>query len=624
MIEPKRTSARRNRRPTVEGLETRQLLSGTRTILARTGQPINDKDLSRLELQLQNNTPWKERRISYESGGKEVVVTLYGAGSLLVGKEGGTQVDAAGNLHLVFDNTTNASRIIGTVKGHLGRNRVIPLASVRDVDSLPGSTSGEGVDPIGALQLPDFGLVRGGEVNLMGGVLEVNLRSAAADTAFYLKEGVPVEVAGPTSQTIVTGGASVGGITQITAIDTPTTTDASGTTGLQVRIDRIEASPRGVEVDGKRQVLGDPQIYTVDTTPGAAQLLRFNAQTGDLVAARPMPGLTSTSGVPVGLSLDSEQSLVLVGDVNTVYAFDLEMRPVGSFSTAGLAGFTTMTGIGSSATSTVFTSLNGPGYALDVDQSLATGSAVVATTPSGVPFAPIVPQREFLFNGDATGLAGSSTILADGAGHFDTAQPNLFQFGTIGVAPVGPFYTEAGRAAVPSFLTRFQNAGADGLLPNPTVGLGSIDNNLARLTTSVTTGISSIALYSAANVATGTVIPLKGTTAVLSGLSEAAHPELAGASIIDVEGNLKRYVGKQVNGLVLNTRGAVNLISIHTARDSAFVGRPLNHVEFVRRQRVQLISTSRGTNGQVIRGGITIDKNLLRDGPLMLPRKALI
>jgi hypothetical protein len=271
----------------------------------------------------------------------------------------------------------------------------------------------------------------------------------------------------------------------------------------------------------------------------------------------------------------------------------------------------------------VLTTLDGPAYAIDVDRSLATGAAVLATTVDGIPIAPFTPQREFLFNGDAAGLAGSNTIYADGAGHFDTAQPNLFQFGTMALTPAGPLFVESARNAVPGLFSPFQNAGPDGLLANPTLGLGSVDGFLARLVFNPLNGASSIALVSAANAPTGTVLPLRGTSVPLSGLSEAAHPELAGASIIDVEGNLKRFVGKQVNGLVLNTRGAVNLIAVHTARDSAFVGRPLNHVQFVRRIRTQVISTSRGTNGQVVRGGVTIDRNLLRDGPLLLPERGL-
>jgi hypothetical protein len=622
-MEPTR-SDRRRRRPSVEGLEGRQLLSGGKTILAKTGQPINDKDLARLELQLQNDVPWKERRFEYTVGGNHVVVTLYGQGTLLAGKPDGTHVDEAGRLHLVFDNTTNASRIIGAVRGPSGhRTRaVIPLASVRDADSAPGSTSGEGVDPLGALQMTDFGLVRGGRINLAGGVLEVNLREIGPDTALYLKEGVPVVTTGPTTSTIVTGGASVGGITPVVAVNQPTTTDASGTTGLQIRIDRVEASPRGVVVDGRRQALGDPQIYSVDPTPGASRLLRFNAATGELVGQQALPALASTQ-VPVGLALRSARNLVLVGSGTQVLAYDLDLNPVGAFDASNLAGITTLTGIGSSPTRTVLTGLNGLAYAIDVDGSLAAGSAVVATTASGVPVAPFAPQREFLFNGDATGLASSNTVYAGGAGHFDTAQPNLYQFGSMAITPVGPVFVETARNAVPGLLAPFQNAGPDGLLPSPTLGLGSIDGRLARLNFVPGVG-NTVTLSTAANAAVGTVIGLRGVPMPLSGLSESAHPELAGAAVIDVEGNMKRFVGKQVRGLVLNARGSVNLIAAHTVVDSAFVGRPLNHVEFVTRRRTQVISTARGINGQVVRGGVAVDRNLLRDGPLLLPDRGLI
>ncbi|GIW86139.1 MAG: hypothetical protein KatS3mg108_0463 [Isosphaeraceae bacterium] len=617
-------SDRRRRRPSVESLEGRQLLSGGKTILAKTGQPINDKDLARLELQLENDVPWKERRFRYTYNGNDVVVTLYGMGTLLAGKPGGTHVDADGRLHLVFDNTTNASRIIAAVRGPHGRRTrdVIPLASVRDADSPPGSTSGEGVDPIGALQMTDFGLVPGGRINLAGGVLEVNLRQIAADTALYLKEGVPVVTAGRAATTIVTGGASIGGITPVVAVAQQTTVDASGTTGLQIRIDRVLANPQGVVVNGRRQALGNPQIYTVDPTPGASRLLRFDAMTGQLVAQQALPALGSTQ-IPVGLSLRSARNLVLVGDGTQVLAYDLDLNPVGSFDASNLAGITSLTGIGSSPVQTILTSLDGPAYAIDVDQSLASGSAVVATAPNGTPIAPFFPQREFLFNGDASGLAGSNTLYASGAGHFDTAQPNLFQFGSMALTPVGPLFVEAARNAVSGIFSPFQNAGPTGLLPNPTLGLGSIDGLLARLNFVGSVG-NTLTLFTAANAPSGTTILLQGVATPLSGLSESAHPELDGAAIIDVQGNMKRFVGKQVRGLVLNARGSINLIAAHTVVNSAFVGRPLNHVEFVNRRRSQVISTARGINGQVIRGGVTVQKNLLPDGPLMLPERGLV
>lgn len=599
MMQRTRKAAARSR-PMLEPLESRQLLNA-RTRLAKTGQPINDKDLARLILQLQNNVPVAERRIAYElADGTSVVVTLYGKGTLK-----GTTVLPDGSLDLVFNNTDNLSRIVGAVRGPHGRHALVPLASVRDADSPVGSTSADGVNPLAALQLPNFRLVEDGQVNLMGGILELNLREAGRNTAFYLKEGTPVEVAGTGTTTILEGGASVGGVTNVTAINLPTRVDVSGTTGLQVRIDRINAGPLGTPA------LKPAQIYAVDPSAADPRLIRFDTRSGQPLDSVALPALATTTP-PVGLAYTPTQTLVLVGNETEVLAYNLALDFVGKFDTTNLAGFTNLIGIGANTISTVITSKNGPGYSVDVAASLSAGQAVSVG-------APIVPQREFIFNGDATGLAGLNSIFADGAGHFDTAQPNLFQFGTLTLTQVQSLFRESARAAVPGLISPFENAGATGLDQNPFRGLGSVSGRLARLTRfDPVNGVNFVTLYNTQNVTQSGSIQLKYDKP-LYGLSESVHTELAGASIIDVDGNMKRFVGKQIRGLIVNVRGGVNLVAIHTARDSAFVGRPLNHVEFVTTENVQLISSARGVNGMVRRGNVTINKNLPSYGQILLP-----
>jgi hypothetical protein len=594
-----RRSARRAR-PAIESLELRQLLDAAAALAADAVQAQNHhKDEAVVP------APRPDRRISYRTpDGARVTVTLYGPGTLK-----GSFVRPDGALELVYNNTDNTTRIIGTSADAHGRIVNVPLAVVRDADTAVGNPSATGVAPIAALTLPTFRLIAGGFINLTGGVVQVNLKSMDRDSAIYLKEGVPVATATTTQSAIATGGASIGGISSVVSVQT-TQTQVEGATGIEVRIDRITADPLTSGPNG--QPFGDPQVFAVD--PQAARLVRIDARTGQPTMAVPIPGLTDTAP-PVGLAKPADRLLVLVGNNQQVLAFDaVSGASVGQFNTANLAGigFTSVDGIGSSATHTILTDTGGVGVSIDVSASLASGQAVAIDGP-------IVPQREFVFNGDATGLAGSDVIYADGAAHFDTAQPNLFQFGVLGLAPFGRSVFEQTRIATPGGLgTPFINAGSNGLLPNPALGLGSVDTRLARLFPSGSK--SSLVFYDPASNQAIVGTQAVDYTGTLTGLSESLHPELVGAALIDIQGNLRRYIGRQVEGLVLNTRGTVNLIAAHTAIDSAFIGRPLNHAQFVQRQNVQLISTARGDRGRLTRGGVTVDPNLPPTGPLILPR----
>jgi hypothetical protein len=97
------------------------------------------------------------------------------------------------------------------------------------------------------------------------------------------------------------------------------------------------------------------------------------------------------------------------------------------------------------------------------------------------------------------------------------------------------------------------------------------------------------------------------------------HPEIAGAALLDVQGNVKRVLSKNIRGMVLNATGFVNFVTAHTAIDTAVVGRPINHVEFLRRRNVLLLSTRRGINGKVRRNDVVVNKNLPAIGPLVVP-----
>lgn len=597
MHRPRRSD--RRARPMPEGLEDRTLLDG-RTKLVN-GVEINDKDLRRLIVQFSNTypgdgrVPVSDRRFSYKTpDGRTAVVTLYGKGSL----KGSTA--EGGVLNLVYDLTDKSTRIVGQVVGG-GR---APLAGVRDADSAPRSPSSTDVDPVNAVVLHSFSLVDGGYINLTGGVLELNLNSVGRDTEIHLKEGEVPPVETETTSVIVSGAPSVGGISAPVAQETTTTSTAG--IGLDVKITQVKGAALGTPP------LGDPAIYAVD--PATSQLIRFDLETGNPNLAIPLAGLT-TSDPAVGLGRVEARQMVLVGDGQTVRAFDaVTGEPRGQFTVANLAsaGFGTVDGIGSSADRTVLVDTGGQAVWVDVRASLAQGQAV----QRGNAF---TPQRELTLTGGATGLPGSDTIYLVGAAHFDSFQPNLNQFGVEALTPTTTGFTEASRTAIPASRSGGTiNAGPSGmLLPDPSSGFGAIDDSLARIT-GQSDGKNTITLYDPSTLAIQATATLNYANP-LSGLSESFYPAIRGAALIVVEGSLGRFVSDRVQGLVLNGLGTVDTVTITRATDSVIIGRPLDHVNIGIRDNVQLLSSSRGTNGKVTRGGVTVDSSLPSQGPVSVP-----
>lgn len=161
---------KRRARPNLEGLEGRALLT-----VSNLGR----------ELAVTATTPTPQldgvRRVDYTTdAGARVSITLEGAGTLA-----GTSVRPDGALDLVYSDTNVASRIIGKVNGGPGRAR---LASIRDADVPIDTATGVGAETVGVVLLPDFDLVSGGAVNLLGGVDEIRLRSVAANSQMHLRD----------------------------------------------------------------------------------------------------------------------------------------------------------------------------------------------------------------------------------------------------------------------------------------------------------------------------------------------------------------------------------------------------------------------------------------------------
>ncbi|MHC5542366.1 hypothetical protein ACYOEI_29440, partial [Singulisphaera rosea] len=148
-------------RPTLEGLEGRQLLSG------KTAAVTLSED-QRLEY----NTPQ----------GTHVVISLLGPGSL-----GGTTVAADGSLSLVYRGTNQLSAIVGKVTGRGGRNKDVPLQSITNANLDMDDLSGIGSSALSVVNLKNFDLVSGGQINMTGGVHTLFLNSVASNTQVNLR-----------------------------------------------------------------------------------------------------------------------------------------------------------------------------------------------------------------------------------------------------------------------------------------------------------------------------------------------------------------------------------------------------------------------------------------------------
>jgi hypothetical protein len=644
------TMARKTRRvePAIDGLETRCLLSAG--AITPNSKSVGVNALQAASVPQTTAPVFTARRLLYTTAqGTRVDVNVYGAGTLA-----GSFLDADGALHLIYNDTTVTTRIIGATQGGTG---FAPLVEVRDADVPARSASATDSEPVSTFNFRNFNLVDGGYLNLAGGVNILTLNSVGRDTQLHLKAN-PVSTSSTSSNASaslnpgIPSGSSAGSTTVIGGTTTTTGTSGSGspttntsnvgtggttlgTTSSSVTVSAsssTKATPTGVEVTIPHVLagplgtppIGPTQIFGYD--PKAGALLRFNATTGDVLQAIPVP----SGGQPmagVGLGRDAGRLVVLVGTGPIVRAFDVVTgTAVGQFSTADLAsiGLKNVDGIGSSDVRTVLsdstagaplpgtTTPTGLAILINVTASLAAGVAI----PAGAPFS---PQRQLSLLGEATGVAGSDLLYATAAAHFDSFQPSQNQLGILALSASSTgTLRESSRTRVPGTNSPFINVVPGPTGPtNPPRALGSIDGDLA-LVTSLENGRNIVTRYNPSTLAANGQVGL-ATPNLLDGLSESFHPELLNAALIDVQGNLRNFIGRDASGLIINDNGTLNLVAIGSATDTAVIGQPLNHVEIPHRNNVQLLSTARGTHGVSTRGGVVSDKNLGVVGPLTLP-----
>ena len=512
--------------------------------------------------------------------------------------------------------------------------------------------SGIGSTAIDQVNLKNFDLVDGGQINLTGGVHTLFLNSAGENTQIHLRE-LPAQFlpgstssssttttgststtsssssSNPTSATSTTGITlqyttnpttqaltltSISGslTTNFTAIQIPK--PDSPTTGVRSRAAADPAGDHPVDRWNPRRPrassnLSDPEVYGYD--PVANALILFDASTGAELQTIPLPTGSGTMTTGVALGRDNNQLVALLGNGTTIYAYNaLNGSPVGKFSTANLNGFSSIDGIGSTDDSTVFASSSVPGgiaQIIDVTASLASGQAVAVGSA-------FTPQRQFEFSGGLTGVAGSNTIYSVGAAHFDTFQPDLNQAGILALSTAGGQLTESSRTALKN-KGNFINAGPDGAAQSmPFAALGSIDQSLA-LVTGVSNGQNVVELLDPSSLSNQGTITLNDPNQ-LTGLSESFHPDLVDTALVDIQGNVQSLRSTNARGLFFNEIGYANLVKFHNVTDSTFVALPFGHAEIPNRSDVTILSTTRPVNG---RNGVTIEANLKPVGPLSLP-----
>ncbi len=359
--------------------------------------------------------------------------------------------------------------------------------------------------------------------------------------------------------------------------------------------------------------LGDANIYGYD--PAANTLIRFDAVTGIPLRSIALPA--RPAGVTVGgvaLARDGAELVVLVGVGSNVLAYDASTgTAVGQFSTANLAsiGLTSINGIGTAGGSTVLVdtaaSTDGTAQAINVASSLSTGQAV----PVGPAFS---PGRGFVLGGGITGVSGTGNLYALGSAFFDSFQPTTRLAGILTISPSSSGLSESSRTALASQGASIP-ANANGSIVNdPSTALGSFESFLA-LDTGVANGVNVIAKITPSTLALDGTFTLNDPNA-LADISESFHPELANTALVDVQGNVQSFTAHDVNNLVLNDAGNLNLLAANQASNSSVIGLPFGHVAIQNRSNVAIL-----TNNRLVgeRGDVIVNSGTTQVGPLFLP-----
>ena len=602
-------------RPSLEGLETRQLLSN---VPAAAVASANAKIF----------------RYKTPNGGS-ATIQMVGRGTL----EGTTA--PGGVLNLVYSKTNANSKIVGTV---IGGNGTAPLASLRYRNLPIENISGVGGSVLKTVSLRQFNLIDHGNINLTSGVDIVYLNNVGADTQIhlrYLPETISAsDSAGSSSDTtnnvtnnVITDAflvqtlagssgefLSAGNVVNVSQPGQPGAPPAPP--GLILSVGKVKGN-----LTNPPNLLTDAEIFGYDSTSN--QLIRFNTGTGNPDLTITVPGAGPLVG-GVALSRNRGHLDAVVSDGTTIYAYNATTgEPDGSFTVANLAlpNFDQVDALGSTDATLVIGDSNGGSQNLGLFQeinltlSLESGQAV----PLGAAY---TPQNAFTPIGGLTGVPGSNSIFASGAAHFNSFQPDQVQLAYLTMSTYTYTTTtdgttfkyglaETARTAITPYTNVDLTQPASQL---PAQGLGSIDQALAGVTGLVYDGngqpvANRVGLISTVKLSNRGSILLNHSN-LLTGLSEAFRPDLAGSALIDIQGDVQSIRGTSATGMVLNDTGNLNLLKFQRLSNSTIVGQPFGHVEVPHRNNVSIISSKRSVDG---RGGVTVVNNLRVIGPLSLP-----
>jgi hypothetical protein len=580
--------------------------------------------------------------------GQNVSITLYGVGSLK-----GTSLDDEGDLNLVISNTNEETGVIAKVKGH----GTVPLESI-GYAGVPPSVTGVGGTLINVVNLKGFDLVPGGRINLNAGVHTLFLNSIGPDTQVNLRElpesltSTPPASSLPPAKTFtLTDGTvlAIGSATTTMSGQTLTYTTSkygvqtlqavSGaiTAGMSLPVTNggntnnplVQPAPPGVivslnNVNGNarsQKGLGDPVSFGYDATTNS--LVAFDMTTGasipSLTIANALPGGGNAQAGITLAQLTTGFHLLLIADGSNVYAYYPDTGKLfGHFATTNLAskGLANPTRLGTADAATVIADPSAGPNSLGLIQpinlflSLVEGVAV----PLGAPYA---SQNGFGLSGGLSGVNGTDTLYAVGGATFDRYIPLQSQLGitSLFVGPTNGFTIENTRGGLTNNQGNPIPSDTHGATAEtPSNAVGSVDQSLAIVTGFNPGHSNTVTFYNPISFASAGSVKLQEGD-LLTGLTPSYRPSLAGASLIDVLGNVQSFRAQSAKGLVLNVEGNLNLAKIAAAADTTIAGYPFGHAQVPDRASVTILSSTRIVAGR--NGVVTVLKT--PTGPLSLP-----
>jgi hypothetical protein len=172
--------------------------------------------------------------------------------------------------------------------------------------------------------------------------------------------------------------------------------------------------------------------------------------------------------------------------------------------------------------------------------------------------------------------------------------------------------------------------------PTLKYSMGSLDQDIFIVNPAVSTASGSEIFFTAKMYDADTLKPASpgsfniyaSSGVKLRGISESFYPQVFGAAVIDVKGNLKTFSADNVDNTILNVNGIANYIRSKNTSNTTILAHPVLHlaVGWKPGTNVNIVSSARPTNktpgGQDrpgTRGGVRVIKNLPIIGPITNP-----